>query len=79
VTGALLYGYITCWVITSMLVVVVARRVQDEKSPPAHPGLMSIVAGAAWPILVVALAEAAFVALTAEAFREDQHLLTVDA
>ncbi|HYO02056.1 MAG TPA: hypothetical protein VET27_09240 [Mycobacterium sp.] len=40
---------------------------------------MSVVAGAVWPVLVVALAEVGVVALTAEVLHEDEHLLTVDA
>jgi hypothetical protein len=79
VTGVLLYGYLGGWILTSIVVAGVAWRLQDQRGPAAHPRLMSIVAGAAWPVLVVALAEAGAVALTAEVLHEKQHLLTVDA
>ncbi|MCW2551807.1 MAG: hypothetical protein JWR13_27 [Mycobacterium sp.] len=78
-TGVLLYGYLGGWILTSIVVAVAAWRLQDQRGPAAHPRLMSIVAGAAWPVLVVALAEAGAVALTAEVLHEKQHLLTVDA
>ncbi len=40
---------------------------------------MSIFAGAVWPVIVAALAEAGAVALTAEILHEDEYLLAVDA
>jgi hypothetical protein len=79
VTGVLLYGYLSGWIVTSVMVAFMGWRLQDRQSPAPHPILLSLVAGAAWPILVVALAEAGAVALTTEAFHERQHLLTVDA
>jgi hypothetical protein len=79
VTVVLLFGYLGGWVVTSILALVVASRVQDEQYPAPHPILMSIVAGAAWPVLVVALAEAGAVAVTTEVLHEERQLLTVDA
>lgn len=76
---ALLYGYLVGWVLTSLVVGLLARRLQDRDAPAAHPGLLSIVAGAAWPLLIVALAETCAVALTTEVMHEDQPLLGVVA
>jgi hypothetical protein len=33
------------------------RRLTDRKSPAAHPLIVSVVAGAVWPLLVVGLVE----------------------
>jgi hypothetical protein len=33
------------------------RHLTDHESPPAHPLLVSLVAGAVWPLLVVGLVE----------------------
>jgi hypothetical protein len=33
------------------------RRLMDSKAPPDHPLLVSLVAGAVWPVLVVGLVE----------------------
>jgi hypothetical protein len=77
VTGALLYGYLGGWVLTSFVVALLAWRLQDEAAPAAHPRLLSIVAGAAWPVLIVALAEAGAVALTTEIMHSDEPALGV--
>ena len=77
--AVLLYCYVGGWIVTTIVVAMVASRLQDQHAPAPHPVLMSIVAGAAWPVLVVALAEAGAFALTTEVLHEEQHLLTVDA
>jgi cytochrome c biogenesis protein CcdA len=71
VSSALLYGYSSGWVLTSILLALLAWRLQDKDAPAAHPALLSFVAGAAWPLLVVALAEAGAVALTAEVLHDE--------
>jgi uncharacterized membrane protein YhaH (DUF805 family) len=70
VSGALLYAYLVGWVVTSVLVALLARRLQDAGAPAAHPTLLSFVAGAAWPLVVAALVEAGVVALTTEVMRQ---------
>jgi biotin transporter BioY len=78
-TGVLLYGYLGGWIVTSIVVGLVVWRLRDGRAPAPHPALMSIVAGAAWPVFVVAIAEVGAVALTAEVLHEDEHRITVDA
>jgi hypothetical protein len=79
VTDVLLYGYLGGWVLTSAVVAMFGWRLQDQQSPAPHPRLMSVVAGAAWPVLIVAIAEVGAVAFTAEVLHEDELLLTIDA
>jgi hypothetical protein len=79
VIDLLLYGYLGGWVVASILAALVAWRLRDAHSPPPSPALLCVVAGAAWPILLVALIEAAVVALTAEVLHEDEELLSIDA
>jgi hypothetical protein len=79
VTGVLLFGYLGGWVLASIAVAIGAGRLQDELAPPTHPRLMSILAGAVWPVLIVAIVEVGAVALTAEALHEDELLLPVNA
>ena len=76
---ALLYVYLGGWVVTAIGVAFVARRLQDQREPASHPSLLSIVAGAAWPVLVIALAETGFVALTQEVLHEDEPVLSIVA
>ncbi|MDT5150826.1 MAG: hypothetical protein QOI01_2559 [Mycobacterium sp.] len=70
-SSALLYGDSSGWVLTSILLALLAWRLLDKDAPTAHPALSSFVAGAAWPLLVVALAEAGAVALTAEVLHDE--------
>jgi uncharacterized membrane protein YhaH (DUF805 family) len=77
--GALLYTYLGGWIITAMGVAITARRLQDEREPAAHPTLLSVVAGVAWPVLVVALAEAAFFAVTTRMMHTEEPALSVVA
>jgi cytochrome c biogenesis protein CcdA len=71
VSSALLYGYSSGWVLTSILLALLAWRLLDKDAQTAHPALLSFVAGAAWPLLVVALAEAGAVALTVEVLHDE--------
>lgn len=78
-TGVLLFGYLGGWVLTSIAVAIGGRRLQHELAPPTHPCLMSILAGAVWPVLMVAIVEVGAVAFTTEALHEDELLSTVNA
>lgn len=75
--GTLLYAYLGGWILTSIGAALVAWRLQDKRDPASHPTLLSIVAGAAWPILVIAMAQAAVVALTQEVLHEDERVLSL--
>ncbi len=78
-TSALLYVYLAGWVVTTVGVALAAWRLQDEREPAAHPKLLSVVAGAAWPVFIVALAETAFVAVTQEMMHTEEPMLSVVA
>ena len=49
-TGALLYGYLGGWMLTSSVAVVNATRARRSRG-------LSIVAGALWPVFAVAVAQ----------------------
>lgn len=53
----LLTTYFGCWAIASIAVYLATRRLSDRRSPAPHPILISIVAGAVWPLLLVGLVE----------------------
>lgn len=69
-TSALLYAYVIGWILTSIAMTLAAWRLQDRYEPAPHPTLLSIVAGAFWPVLVIALAEAALMAITQESVHD---------
>jgi hypothetical protein len=78
VTVILLDGYVGGWIVTSILVALIATRLQDATDPAPHSALVCILAGAAWPILLVAVAEAGVVALAAEILHEDERVLAYE-
>jgi hypothetical protein len=69
VIGTLLYGYLTGWVLTTIGLAVTVHRLKQPPRLQPHPIPLSIVAGAAWPVLILGAAEMAVVALAAEAIR----------
>jgi hypothetical protein len=50
-----IYGAIA--LISAVIVYVLSRRAGDTRRPPTHPLILSLVAGAAWPLLLLGLAE----------------------
>lgn len=69
---ALLYAYLAGWVVTTAVLAVTVRRLQDSRQPSPHPLLTSIVAGAAWPILAIGAAEMATVAIATDVLHEEE-------
>jgi hypothetical protein len=53
----LLVIYLGGWLTVSLAAIAARRRLSDSESPPDHPLLVSIAAGAVWPLLVVGLVE----------------------
>ncbi len=49
--------YVGGWLTVSFAAIAARRRLSDSESPPDHPLLVSIAAGAVWPLLVVGLVE----------------------
>lgn len=50
-------SYLGGWIVATLVVYAVARRLADRQSPSPHPLVVSVVAGALWPLLVIGLAE----------------------
>ncbi|PXX13324.1 hypothetical protein [Mycolicibacterium moriokaense] len=49
--------YLGGWLAVSFVAHAAGRRLTGGESPPDHPLLLSFVAGAVWPLLVVGLVE----------------------
>jgi hypothetical protein len=49
--------YICGWLAVTFAAYAAGRRLTDGESPPGHPLLVSVAAGAVWPLLVVGLVE----------------------
>jgi len=49
--------YLAGWVMASVALLAASKRYSDGHSPAVHPLGVSLIAGAAWPLLVVGLVE----------------------
>ena len=49
--------YLAGWVMASVALFAASKRYSDGRSPAVHPLGVSLIAGAAWPLLVVGLVE----------------------
>jgi hypothetical protein len=74
----LLYAYLGGWVVTSILAVAISQRLRPAVDPAPHPRILALVAGAAWPVLVVALAQAGAVAVATEMLHRDETVLSYE-
>jgi Na+-transporting NADH:ubiquinone oxidoreductase subunit NqrE len=45
------------WLAVACAAYAASRHLADRESPPGHPLVVSLVAGAVWPLLVVGLVE----------------------
>lgn len=61
-TGAVVCGYLVGWLLTSTVALLTASRAR-------RPQWLSIVAGAVWPVLAVAVAQMMLIALMATLIR----------
>ncbi|MCV7423226.1 hypothetical protein H7K45_21990 [Mycobacterium yunnanensis] len=61
-TGAVVCGYLAGWLLTTTVAVLTASRAN-------RPRWLSIVAGAVWPVLAVAVAQVVLIALMATLIR----------
>ena len=72
-------SYIGGWMVATLVVYAMARRLADRRSPSPHPLVLSIVAGALWPLLVVGLAELSSVMVYAKVYSKPEPALGIFA
>jgi hypothetical protein len=65
-----LYSYLLGWVVTSMGLALGVRKLRDPVLPPSHPIPVVVAAGAAWPLVVLGVAQMATVALVVDVARK---------
>ena len=53
----LLIVYFVGWVVAGFVAYAAGKRLSQRHSPPAHPVIVSVAAGAVWPLLVIGLVE----------------------
>ena len=55
--GTLLIVYFVGWVIASFAAHAIGKRLAERHSPAVHPLIISVAAGALWPLLLIGLVE----------------------
>jgi hypothetical protein len=61
--------YLLGWVMTTIGFVLVVGTLNDRVAPAPHPIPLAVVAGAAWPLVLLGAAQFATVALVLDAVR----------
>jgi hypothetical protein len=69
VISIFLCGYLLGWVTTTVGLTVIIDKVNDPVQPQRHPVPLIVVAGAAWPLVILGAAQVAALALVVEATR----------
>jgi hypothetical protein len=54
---AITVGYVAAWLVTTMVFLVEGRRLRGGQTPPAHPFVVGMLAGAIWPVLLLGVVE----------------------
>jgi hypothetical protein len=49
--------YLAGWLPVALAAYAAGKRLRDPQAPARHPAIVSLVAGALWPVLVVGLLE----------------------
>lgn len=55
-------AYLAGWVVATVAVFLTGKRLNDRNAPAAHSVTLSVIAGAVWPMLILAALEFAAVA-----------------
>jgi hypothetical protein len=53
VTEPLVLAYLAGWIGTALGVYVAGSRIRDDRRPPRHPLVWSLVGGSVWPLLLL--------------------------
>ncbi|MFG1931786.1 hypothetical protein ACGFK1_14195 [Mycobacterium sp. NPDC048908] len=55
--GTVLLIYFVGWVVATFTAYAAGKRLSHRASPAMHPSLVSVAAGALWPLLLIGLVE----------------------
>jgi hypothetical protein len=57
VVGTIIAIYFAGWIVTGFAAYAAGKRLSHRHSPAVHPLLVSVAAGAVWPLLLIGLVE----------------------
>jgi hypothetical protein len=64
--------YLGGWVIAALALYAAGRRFAFELDPGPHPVVVSILAGAVWPLLIIGLAELSSIAVATKVHPKEE-------
>jgi hypothetical protein len=74
VLSTVLSCYLLGWVMTTIGLALVVGKLNDRVAPQAHPLPLAVVAGAAWPLVLLGAAQFTIVAIVLNAIRRRTHV-----
>jgi hypothetical protein len=66
---AVVCGYVFGWLVATIVLAVIVRRLNDPSRPQPHPIRVAVAAGAVWPLVILGATQMAAVALVVDATR----------
>jgi hypothetical protein len=66
---AVMWGYVSGWVVATMVLALVVKRLNDPSRPQPHPIRVAVAAGAVWPLVILGATQMVAVALVVDATR----------
>ncbi len=75
----LVVGYLLAWALTTLGLIISSRWLGSRGRPAPHPVAVSLLAGAAWPFLLLGLIEMGAVAAAFEVIPDDHPGINVIA
>jgi hypothetical protein len=66
---AVVWGYVSGWLVATIVLAVVVKKLNDPSRPQTHPIRVAVAAGAVWPLVILGATQMAAVALVVDATR----------
>ncbi len=72
-------AYVIGWALTSVVLTVSSRWLKSRRRPPPHPLVVSFLAGALWPLLLLGVVEYGAAAAASKVVSDDEPGIAVIA
>jgi uncharacterized membrane protein YhaH (DUF805 family) len=66
---AVVWGYVSGWLVAAIVLAVIVKRLNDSSQPQPHPIRVAVAAGAVWPLVILGATQMAVVALVVDTTR----------
>jgi energy-converting hydrogenase Eha subunit A len=66
---AVMWGYMSGWLVATIVLAVIVKRLNDPSRPQSHPIRVAVAAGSVWPLVILGATQMAAIALVVDAMR----------